>query len=168
MFDSVEYGYITNVEIFKDIEGYGGKYQISNKGSVKNKIKGNILKPWKEGIGYYEVSLSYKGRRTKYKVHRLVAMYFIPNPKGNPIINHKDENKLNNNADNLDWSTYKLNNKEITDRNYKKVKCIETGEVFNSYALAQKWLGAKNSRGVYQACNGILKTYKGYRWQLIK
>lgn len=102
-------------EIWKDIEGYEGLYQVSNLGKVKslnyNKTaKSELLKLRKNTNGYTRVVL-YKNRKAKdYQVHRLVAEAFIPNPNNYPIINHKDENKTNNRVDNLEWCTYLYNN----------------------------------------------------------
>lgn len=102
------------MEEWKDIEGYEGKYQVSNKGRVKAL---NFKRTSKEKIikeannkGYKAVKLWKFGKRKSYLVHRLVALSFIPNPKKLPQINHKDEDKLNNNADNLEWCTQFYNN----------------------------------------------------------
>ena len=108
-------------EIWKDIEGYEGLYQVSNTGQVKSlNYKGRgVVKLLKQAInynGYKRVSLYKDGKQKHYFVHRLVAMTFIPNPDDLPIINHKDENKTNNNVNNLEWCTHKYNN------NYGTVK----------------------------------------------
>lgn len=108
---------LTN-EIWKDIKGYEGLYQISNIGRVKShpRIKGciyhkeKILSPHDNGNGYLCVDL-YGGNnnRRKYYIHRLVAEMFIQNPNDYPIVNHKDENRKNNIVANLEWCTYKYN-----------------------------------------------------------
>ena len=95
-------------EEWRDIKGYEGKYQVSNLGRVKslgnNKSKKEkILDPKSNMYGYKEVRLSKEGKRKPYKVHRLVAIYFIPNPNNYKEVNHKDENKQNNRIDNLEW-----------------------------------------------------------------
>lgn len=104
-------------EIWKDIPDYEGLYQVSNLGRVKRIIftnnkynfeKETILKGWITR-GYRYVSLCNNGFSKKYRVHRLVAEAFIPNPDNLPMINHKDENKQNNNAKNLEWCTQKEN-----------------------------------------------------------
>ena len=110
-------------EIWKDIQGYEGLYQISNLGRVKSleriiitnngitkKISEKILKPYLKGNGYYNIVLRKDSKTKCYFVHRLVAKEFIPNPDNLPQVNHKDENKLNNNVDNLEWCTSKYNN----------------------------------------------------------
>ena len=108
-------------EIWKDIKDYENLYQISNLGrvkslerKVKNKngykvIKEKILKNYIHNTGYYAVNLRKQCKIDIRLIHRLVAEYFIDNPKMYPIVNHKDGNKLNNNIKNLEWCTYKHN-----------------------------------------------------------
>ena len=102
------------MEEWRDIEGYEGLYQISNLGRVKSfprpTTPGGILKTIKRKDGYCSIKLSKNGKVKKVLVHRLVAKAFIPNTNNLPIINHKDENPLNNNVDNLEWCDYKYNN----------------------------------------------------------
>jgi len=99
-------------EIWKDIPGYEGLYQVSNYANVRSlrfgKIK--IIKSHKDKLGYKHIRLRKDGKRKMYLVHRLVAMAFIPNPDNLPIINHKDENPDNNSPENLEWCTYQYNN----------------------------------------------------------
>lgn len=114
-------------EIWKDIEGYEGFYQVSNFGRVRSithrskcfkgtkVFEGKILKQ-RIYNGYWIVSL-HKGRKVKQcTVHRLVAKAFIPNPNNLPQVGHKDEQNFlsgqecNNNVENLEWTTAKDNN----------------------------------------------------------
>lgn len=101
-------------EIWKPIEGYEGKYEISNYGRVKSYaqyINGRIIKGCHDGKGYVYVKLYYiSGKHKMFKVHRLVATHFIPNPNNYPQVNHKDENKDNNHVDNLEWCDNDYNN----------------------------------------------------------
>lgn len=103
-------------EIWKAIEGYDGAYEVSNTGKVRSLRFGKckLLKPMVNAgkyNGYSTVTLYNTGKRiAKVKVHRLVAEAFIPNPDNLPIINHKDENRMNNSADNLEWCTKLYNN----------------------------------------------------------
>jgi hypothetical protein len=107
------------IEIWKDVKGFEGLYQVSNLGNVKSlerMVQGRvgmricherILIPILSKRGYYVVRL---GRGKQKKIHRLVAIAFHPNPENKPLVNHKDGNKLNPRADNLEWSTYHENN----------------------------------------------------------
>ena len=104
-------------EIWKDIKGYEGLYKVNDKGNVKslNYNKTGVEKELKQSInthGYCFVELS---GRTKL-IHRLVADAFIPNPDNMPQVNHKDENKLNNCAENLEWCTATQNANYGTNR----------------------------------------------------
>lgn len=95
--------------MWKDIINYEGLYQINEEGQIKNLATNKILKNRIGKRGYCEVML-YKNKSTKqFKVHRLIAETFIPNPNDYPCVNHKDENKLNNNINNLEWCTHKYN-----------------------------------------------------------
>ena len=113
-------------EIWKDIKGYEGYYQVSNFGEVKSldriirnegnkgsnkfsKYKGKILSKSKRAKGYLAVVLTKKCKAKSFLVHRLVAEAFIENPQKLPLINHKDENKQNNFVDNLEWCDNKYN-----------------------------------------------------------
>ena len=98
-------------EEWRDIEGWEGLYQISNLGRVYSCANRNYKKLTIRKTGYVVVSLicRSKNMRKQYKVHRLVAQAFIPNPNNLPCINHKDENKENNRVDNLEWCTNKYN-----------------------------------------------------------
>ena len=104
-------------EIWKDIEGYEGKYQVSNCGNVRSLMYHNtkgikrisLLKPATDACGYFRCALSKNNILKTYKVHRLVAQAFIPNPNNYPQINHIDGNKKNNNAGNLEWCTNSMN-----------------------------------------------------------
>lgn len=98
-------------EIWKEIEGYNGKYQVSAWGRVRNAETGKILTPYKNKKGYLKVGLyiSGKGKAEKHRVNRLVAQAFIPNPFNLPQVNHKDGNKENNSVSNLEWCENKSN-----------------------------------------------------------
>ena len=90
-------------EQWKPIGGYGGKYEVSDLGRVRQGEKS--VNQYKDGKGYLRVSLYKDGAQRNVKVHRLVALAFIPNPDNLPMVNHKDEVKTNNRVDNLEWCT---------------------------------------------------------------
>ena len=100
-------GGFTMKEIYRDIKGYEGLYQVSNLGNVKslnynNTNKEKVLQLCAHEKGYLYVGLYKNGKRKSYIVHRLVAETFLNNPDNLPEINHKDENKTNNCVDNLE------------------------------------------------------------------
>lgn len=109
-------------EIWKDIEGFNGRYQVSNFGRVRSndmtvvrkdgityQQKGKILSQADNGNGYQHIGLSMGGKQKYFGVHILVAKAFVPNPYNKPEVGHKDETRDNNHADNLEWVTSKEN-----------------------------------------------------------
>lgn len=109
-------------EIFRDVVGYEGLYEVSNYGRVRRKVdlfskksrnrEPLYIKPdidYIRRVGYLRVNLSNNGKSKHFFVHRLVADAFIPNPYNFPFINHKDEDKANSRMDNLEWCTAKYN-----------------------------------------------------------
>ena len=99
-------------EVWRDIEGYEGMYEVSNLGRVKSLKYGKekILKPERNKYGYLRVCLFKNRDRNWCLIHRLVALTFILNPQNLPMVNHKDENPSNNNVTNLEWCDSKYNN----------------------------------------------------------
>ena len=97
------------MEEWKNVIGYEGLYEVSNKGNVRNVRRNTLLKLSKTNYGYIQVHLYKNGIRTGLRVHRLVAQAFIPNPDNLPEVNHLDEDKTNNRVDNLEWCTAKYN-----------------------------------------------------------
>lgn len=105
-------------EYWADVLGYEGFYKISNKGRVKSlyrlvesPIRGmvprysNVLKQHINPYGYLCTQLHKNGKHQNFRIHRLIALAFIPNPENKETINHKDGNKLNNEISNLEWAT---------------------------------------------------------------
>lgn len=105
------------MEIWKDINGYEGYYQISNKGNVRSVDRfdgvhdriGAVIKPNLKSNGYLQVGLRKHNKRKWVGVHRLVAIHFIDNLENKPQVNHIDGNKQNNTVENLEWVTAKEN-----------------------------------------------------------
>lgn len=102
-------------ETWKDIEGFA-PYQVSNLGRVRNadywgtkKIR--MLTPTPQTSGYLSVTMRHDGKRYSRTVHRLVAQAFVPNPDNKPCVNHRNECKLDNRAENLEWMTSAENNR---------------------------------------------------------
>lgn len=89
-------------EIWTNVLGYGGAYEVSTWGRIRNQ-DGDILTPYKNEKGYMKIGLTKNGKCSKHRVHRLVAQAFIPNVAHYPEVNHKDGNKENNSVTNLEW-----------------------------------------------------------------
>lgn len=141
-------------------------YEVSSYGNVRNVETGRILKQC-DNKGYLRVGLCKNKKQKTFSVHRLVAIMFIPNPNNLPQVNHKDENKHNNHVDNLEWMTQENNLKygTRTERTRKKVKCIETGQIFDSVRKACEW--AEITGGIVECCKGKGKTAGGYHWEYV-
>ena len=147
-------------EIWKDIKGYEGKYQISNLGKVKSLIgNSKILKP-EIRAGYYSIQLCKNGKCTHKRIHRLVAEAFIPNPNNLPMINHKDENKLNNNVDNLEWCDNTYNSQYPNDLS---VYCFDLDKYFRSASEASVHTGVCRT-SILKVCRGQLHQAGGMLW----
>lgn len=174
-------------ETWKPIKGYEGLYEVSNKGNVAslNYRKLNYRKeltPKKNNYGYLWVELRNNGKTKQMLIHRLVADAFIENKENYPVINHLDENPLNNCVDNLEWCTMSHNVRysqnlhperyEPTKRNCKTFakKVIQFDKdgnivrIWDSLSHFKNETG-KNDFGVRECCNGNRKTAYGYRWQ---
>lgn len=120
---------LENNEVWKDCKGYEGLYQVSNLGRVWSVKSQAYLKGSSDKDGYIRVHLTAKnGKRKHESIHRLVAIAFIPNATGLPVVNHKDENKQNNNVDNLEWCSARYNT--IYSKG-KAIRCVELGKVFD-------------------------------------
>lgn len=178
-----------SIEIWKDIEGYEGMYQVSNMGRVRSLdrvkpnsggqiAKGHILPQSDNGHGYRFVSLWKFNKGRRFYVHRLVASAFIPNPNNFPIINHKDENKSNNRYENLEWCTQKYNINYGNHMKRLKESYIANGnnrpiDVYDKNGAFLKTFDCSNEvckelgvhrRGLYLVCQGVAKSYKDYRF----
>lgn len=176
-------------EVWKDVDGFEGIYQISNYGRIKalprdvrtcgngkRHIAEHIVKPIRCKNGYLEANFSIRQKRTVRLLHRVVAQAFIPNPENLPEVNHKDENIENCRADNLEWCTSKYNAnygsrnaKMIENRGnnkpvIQKTKAGEFVKRFASIAEASRETGAFDS-AIIKVCNGKQKTSVGYKWE---
>ena len=166
-------------EIWKDVVGFEGKYQVSNLGNVKslnyhNSGKEKLMKSHDNGRGYLYVMLWKNGEYKHKKVHRLVAEAFIDNPYNLPEINHKDEDKTNNRVENLEWCTHEYNcnfgtrnervGKKTAERLSKPVLCVETGFLFDSTHDAERKTGIFQ-QNISKCCKGKRKTAGSFHWR---
>lgn len=161
-------------EIWKDIDGYEGLYQVSNLGRVKSSKHDIILKTY-SNRGYHQVQLSKNNIKSNKTIHRLVAQAFIPNPDNKPQVNHIDEDKTNNKVSNLEWVTAKENSNhgtlEVKSHSisylncfYCFTSCFTTCYTYpNSSSAAQCAKALSVSQGnVTRTLKGRSKTVGGY------
>lgn len=164
-------------EVWKDIEGYEGFYQVSNLGRIKSIPRNGTIKNskiLKQNVvgGYGQIALQKRGKIKYEKVHRLVAKMFISNQNNLPEVNHIDGNKLNNNVSNLEWvttrdnqlhSVYVLGNNKfrIIEQYDKKGNFIKE---WKQIVTASKELKI-NATSIVKCCRKKRKSAGGYVWK---
>ena len=175
-------------EIWKEIKGYEGYFEVSNLGNFRSKDR--IVKYKKDGIrnypgkplltetileGYQRIVLMKDAIKKRYMCHRLVAETFIPNPDNKPFINHINGNRSDNRVENLEWCTQSENErhsitilgKTMKGKTFpKKIKCIETGIEYNSMneLICKTKTGC--IVGLKKAINAHRK-YHGYTYEFV-
>lgn len=180
-------------EIWKDVPGYEGLYQVSSLGKVKSMARTiirsdnkpythpeMIMKHHVNHWGYHFVPLSIHlgaNKQRRWMVHRLVGMAFVPNPHNYPQINHIDGNKNNNQAENLEWCTNSMNQKHAWENGLNKytgkndVKVVQMDEdgntikVWDSMHEAERKLPKVTIGHIWSCVNGKRKHCGGYRWR---
>lgn len=172
-------------EIWKDIKGYEGIFQVSDSGRVrrfkKNKI--TILKGSIDRKGYRYVRLSVKNKKRRVLIHRLVAQAFCYKPIGCDLVNHLDNNPFNNCASNLEWTTPKgntlhalkqgrLKSKEtitIAIEARKKPVVARKDDIEKCYmSMTEAEREGFDHRHISECCRGIRKTHKGFTWKYLE
>jgi hypothetical protein len=131
-----------------EIEGYNN-YLIYETGDVFNNKKNRFLKPSKMKNGYIKVELCKNGKQKTFKIHRLVAEYYIPNPENKPEVNHIDGDKCNNSVENLEWNTRKENMNSfqiLKTNNTSGIKNISYHKTNNSYLYKKTIYGKKHRK----------------------
>ena len=151
---------------WKLIDGYEETYAVSDEGEV---ISYRKLKPRENNSGYLCVVLCKENEKPKqHFIHRLVAKAFISNPDDLPQVNHKDKDRHNNNADNLEWCTPTDNNRHAHG------KRVAQYDLFgNKLAEYSSLIVASNITGIHQSaishnCNGDCKTAGGFIWKFVE
>lgn len=166
--------------VSKKIEGFENYYIFSN-GKVYSENKKGFLKLNSTQDGYKQITLHNNGRTKTFKVHRLVAFYFIPNPHKKEQVNHIDEDKTNNDISNLEWLTHKENmnfgtrneriSKKMINLTSKKVKQFsKDGElinVFDGLSDAERKTGI-SATNICKVDKGKRKSAGGYIWEIIR
>lgn len=169
-------------EVWKDIVGFEGSYMVSNKGRIYSKKTNKVLQKKYNNRKYVTTGLYKDGKPHYFLVHRLVATHFIDNPENLPQVNHKDENKENNSADNLEWCSNHYNALYGTrvDRTTNNEKYRESREKMKRKVIGISLDGSKtiylnsiasavdhgfSKSGVGSVCRGRKKTHKGYIWK---
>lgn len=179
-------------EIWKDIKGYKGLYQVSNLGRVKSlsrkiwngfvnyQSKELLLKPSANHKGYLQVILYKSGVQSNKRIHRLVAEAFLFNPNDYPQVNHEDGDKQNNCVDNLSWCNNSINQRHAFEHGLKRHmygKDNSKARKINQYDLdgnfIKTWGCIKDicdEMGIHyssiiRCCNGTFKTCHGYKWE---
>jgi hypothetical protein len=169
------------------LKGYEGLYEISDMGRVKSLKRIDSLNRFKKtdhimsgGLmrDYWCVTLCNDGKQKTPKIHRLVALHFVPNPDGKPEVNHKNGNKLDNRAFNLEWCTDQENTRHSYDnglqialsgRNHyksKKVYCPTLNIEFDNIQLASDELGVCRSQ-IGLICNNKAAYYGGLHFRFV-
>ena len=166
----------------KPIRGFEGLYEVDDCGNVYSLRKGIVLKPHFLDKGYAQYALSKNGKRKLILGHRLVAEAFIENPNNYPIINHKDENKQNNNSDNLEWCTYSYNSnygsmveyhkqndcwKKGVEATKKPVYQMLNGKVINEFESLMEASRKTNTNYscISACCKGNRKKSNKFEWK---
>lgn len=154
--------------IYKDGTVIRDAYSIKDKNGRVHNYDELVLTPKVSNTGYIVVSINRKWTQ----LHRLVAEAFIPNPDNKPCVNHKDGNKLNPNADNLEWVTYKENqnhaeyNNLTGDRSGVSIDVFDDSGYIGSFKSFSKCAKAMNlDRKIISAICDTDKYYKGFRFQ---
>lgn len=152
---------------YEKIESYN--LMVNNTGDVL-RIDGTKINQFKAN-GYFNVKVKVGEKFKTLRVHRLVAMVFVPNPENKKCVDHKDGNKLNNNSNNLRWCTIGENlqfeNVNRTPKIYKVKRISENGEEKIFKDVLEACLYPWQKYKILECCNGKRKSYDGFKWELI-
>lgn len=180
------------IEQWRWVPHYEGLYLVSSMGKVARAdyiqsngkgeffVNGHIMRVNLNRKGYPQICLTKNNQRDTQRVHRLVALAFIPNPNNLPTINHKNEDKTDNRVENLEWCSWEYNHnygtrnrrqsKSMVGKNCKRIPQLDlNGNVIKEWAsalCAAIHLGICQT-GISLCCTGRIKTYKKYKWKFV-
>ena len=154
-------------EIWKDVVGYEGLYEVNEYGNIRRTIDHYMMKHHLDRYGYLYACLTKNGKQKKHKIHRLVAYAFLPKGKTNETINHKDLNTINNHYSNLEWMTVKEN---VRYSQSQKIigKSINDNSIIILDAIRDCTKYGFDRRSIQRALNGEYSHHHGYKWQYAK
>ena len=145
----------------KDIKGYEGLYAITTEGDVYSYKRKKFLKPVADCKGYLFVRLCKDGKVKNYKIHRLVAETYLPNPENLPQVDHIDGNKMHNFLNNLQWITNRDNCRK--SHNKPILQFTLGGEFVREWECAYD-IGKEVNGTIVHCLKGRRKTAYGYKW----
>ena len=175
---------------WRKVEGWS-KYSVSSNGDIRRDETNRILAGGHDLDGYRQITLCQDGKRKMFKLHRLIALAFVPNPDHKPMVNHIDGVKTNNQVSNLEWVTNQENQDHYwrvinceehhirrvnshkgkgllsENPNAKAVICIELQKTFPTMKEAQIYTGVRYTK-ISQVCHKKRKTAGGYHWEFSK
>lgn len=164
---------------WKTIEQTNGLYEVSDTGVVRKIKTGNTLKPKKNYKGYLRVMIMINYKKYIFRVHRLVAQAFVPNPLNKPQVNHINGIKTDNRVENLEWVSNEENHKHAIENGLvqkNRIKCAllyKGKEImrFDSILQAKRETQGKYGDPFYclsKSYKNNIKRLKDYRWVKIK
>ena len=145
----------------KDIKGYEGLYAITSCGRVWSYQRKKFLTPYTDGNGYLKIKLSKDGKRNQYRIHRLVAEAYIPNPDNLPDVDHIDNDRTHNYLNNLQWITHKDNVRK--GRNKPILQYTLDGEFVREWPSAMD-VGKEVQSNICTCLKGRTNSAYGYKW----
>jgi len=179
-------------EVWKDIPGYEGYYQVSSLGRIKSvermiyiELPDGRRSYWRHqkeriksapvfGNGGYRQIMLYSGNVGKMlQVHRIVCLAFLSNPNNLPCVNHKNGIKTDNRLENLEWCSYEgnllhaINILGKKDNHGKPVMCVETGEIYRSVSVASRETG-EHINSLRDHLRGRFRSLHGKHWKFIE
>ena len=158
------------------VKGFEEYYEVNRSGSIRSKRRGRLLHPATDRYGYEKIIFSINGERFNRTVHRVVATTFIPNPFNLPTVNHINEIKTDNRAENLEWVDMATNDNHGTrNQRMSNTKCRKPVEQLLPSGKTVLYKGVKDASRktginrccIAKCCKGVRKTAGGYEWRYV-